>query len=358
MIPKFEAAQNESDLELLMLELATKTCDSHSMLRNATTDAFFGRKSIAAALKIIDDKAVITALHDIEKARKDDLQIGDAIESVNGKSISQILSERERYLPSSNQSVKKRHNYAFLNGSSDSVQITFSRNGKTSQKTVKRYLSSQFQIPAKTEKKWEILDRNIGYINMGAIEIEDVNDVWKSLKKTKAIILDIRNYPKALLFPLASKLTAIHEFVTFTQPDADYPGKFSWAGTHYAGNGSKPEFKGKVILLVNETTQSRAEFTAMMFQNSPNTITVGSQTAGADGNVSDIMFPDCTSAYITGLGIFYPDGTQTQRTGVKIDFEIKPTIDGIASGKDEVLEMALKIASENADFPTKSRNQH
>jgi C-terminal processing protease CtpA/Prc len=45
----------------------------------------------------------------------------------------------------------------------------------------------------------------------------------------------------------------------------------------------------------------------------------------------------------SGIGIFYPDGTETQRKGVKMNIEIKPTIEGIIERKDEVLEKAIEF---------------
>ncbi|WP_057938599.1 hypothetical protein [Algoriphagus resistens] len=50
---------------------------------------------------------------------------------------------------------------------------------------------------------------------------------------------------------------------------------------------------------------------------------------------------------ISGIGIFYPDGTETQRKGVKIDIEANPTIEGIAAGKDEILEKAIEFINLN-----------
>ena len=46
---------------------------------------------------------------------------------------------------------------------------------------------------------------------------------------------------------------------------------------------------------------------------------------------------------ITGYGVFYPDGKQTQRVGIVPDLEIYPTIKGIKDGKDEVLEKAIEM---------------
>ncbi len=46
---------------------------------------------------------------------------------------------------------------------------------------------------------------------------------------------------------------------------------------------------------------------------------------------------------ISGIGIYYPDGTETQRKGVKIDVVVNPTIKGIKAGRDELLEKAKEM---------------
>lgn len=76
---------------------------------------------------------------------------------------------------------------------------------------------------------------------------------------------------------------------------------------------------------------------------SPNVTVIGSTTAAADGNVSAITLPGGISTMISGIGVLYPDGTETQRKGIRIDYEIKPTIQGIKAGKDELLEKAIQI---------------
>jgi hypothetical protein len=45
---------------------------------------------------------------------------------------------------------------------------------------------------------------------------------------------------------------------------------------------------------------------------------------------------------ISGIGVFYPDKRPTQRIGIVADIAARPTIQGIRSGRDEVLEAALR----------------
>ncbi|MDC0008380.1 S41 family peptidase, partial [bacterium] len=92
--------------------------------------------------------------------------------------------------------------------------------------------------------------------------------------------------------------------------------------------------------------QSQREFTAMCLQTGDNVTTIGSQTSGADGNVVIFNMLGGYKTQISGVGIFYPDGTETQRIGVKIDIDVKPTIEGLVKGKDEILERAIEFVSE------------
>lgn len=96
-------------------------------------------------------------------------------------------------------------------------------------------------------------------------------------------------------------------------------------------------------MLVDEVSQSQAEYTAMAFRAAGATI-VGSTTAGADGNVSPIPLPGGARAMISGIGVFYPDRSPTQRIGIIPDLEVRPTIEGIRAGRDEVLEAAVSHA--------------
>ena len=102
-------------------------------------------------------------------------------------------------------------------------------------------------------------------------------------------------------------------------------------------------YKGKVVIIVNEISQSSAEFHSMAYKVHPNAIVIGSTTAGADGNVSQIFLPGGISTMISGIGVYYPDGKETQRIGIVPDIEVKPTIQGIKEGRDELMEKAIEI---------------
>jgi C-terminal processing protease CtpA/Prc len=156
------------------------------------------------------------------------------------------------------------------------------------------------------------------------------------------LVIDIRNYPsESLVFQLGGRLVSEPTpFVRSTRASSANPGAFAWTESLVL-TPRNPHHQGAVVILVDETTQSRAEYTAMALRASPNAIVAGSTTAGADGDVSEIHLPGGLSTHISGVGVFYPDGTATQRVGIVPDLEIRPTIAGIRAGRDEVLEAAV-----------------
>jgi C-terminal processing protease CtpA/Prc len=69
--------------------------------------------------------------------------------------------------------------------------------------------------------------------------------------------------------------------------------------------------------------------------------------------VSPIPLPGGLRTLISGIGVFYPDKTPTQRVGIVPDIVVTPTIKGIREGRDEVLEAALRyILGPDADETT------
>ena len=186
---------------------------------------------------------------------------------------------------------------------------------------------------------------NIGYINMGDINPPQVDSALVIVKNTEGIVMDVRNYPRGTMYLFAMFFNPdARPFVIFTAVDRTYPGQVTWTPPLMAGRagGNGDHYRGRVAILIDERTQSHAEFSVMALRTSPQNKVIGSQTAGADGNITPFMLPGGIRTLFTGLGVYYPDGKATQRIGIVPDIEIRPTLTGVRAGKDEVLERALE----------------
>ncbi|WP_233266109.1 S41 family peptidase [Myroides fluvii] len=134
-------------------------------------------------------------------------------------------------------------------------------------------------------------------------------------------------------------------FVKFTAVNYNNPGEFSFMDPIIIEPDTKP-YQGKVIVLVDERTQSSAEYTTMAFRAGRNVTVIGSQTAGADGDASQVVLPGGLWTIISGLGVYYPDGEPTQRIGIIPDIEVKRTRKGVREQRDELLEKAIELIKE------------
>ena len=202
---------------------------------------------------------------------------------------------------------------------------------------------------------YELLSDDIGYINIGKIKADSLAVIFKTFENTKGIVIDIRNYPNEFMpYAMGKYLKPTSTpFVRYTGPDYSNPGAFKYIG--YIKNGKTDTdnvklYQGLIVILVNEQTQSSAEYTTMALKSAPRAVVMGSQTAGADGDISIVPFPGGFRTIFSGLGIFYPDGKETQGVGIVPDVYVYPTQSGIAAGKDEVLEKAVEYIRTKKSF--------
>ena len=346
-LPNFINLDSEKDLQLNMMKLFARLNDSHTYISTSAKNRD-EKNCLPVKCKVIDYKLVVTKIGNDSLAVADDIRVGDAITKLNEKFITELIEEKRHLISASNESFYlKQFSNAIIVGNEKTVSLECLRNGITTKKTITVLGIREAQKNAFKKvkaEKFKLLPKNIGYVNMGEIEDKNIPDMITTLKNTEAIIFDMRNYPNDTWEEIAKFLNDKPKlFAIYTKPDLSYPGRFIWSEGTTCGTENKYNYKGKVIVLLDENSISQSEWTAMCFQTAPNTTIIGSQTAGADGNNSDFEYIKGFDTHFTGIGVYYPDRRETQRIGIVPDIEVKPTIKGIQEGRDEVLDRALKF---------------
>jgi C-terminal processing protease CtpA/Prc len=355
-IPQFLAAKDELGYNLAALKLIAKISDTHANLwnNNGVIDRYKGIKTTPFKAKFIEDKLIVTGFYTDTMGIKNRVKIGDEILTINGKSIPDLI---KTYLPitaASNYDTQLRDlpGSSLLRSNNAALALGMrNKDGKFDLDVPLVNLRQTYKNIEYTKPTgYHLLNKDIGYIYPAKYKNTDLPEVMKLFSNTKGIIVDMRCYPSDFMpFTFGNYIKKDRTaFVKFTTGSVSRPGTFVLGQD--LKNGAEPSYQkkstaynGKVIVIVNADSQSQAEYTTMAFQSSPNVKVLGSQTAGADGNVSTIVLPGGISSMISGIGIFYPDGTPTQRVGVKIDYPMKPTVKGITEGKDELLEKAVAL---------------
>ncbi|MCX8525730.1 S41 family peptidase [Chryseobacterium formosus] len=346
-VPKFINAKDEKEYALASLEIIGRVKDSHANIinYNKKTYEFFGKRYPAFELNFVENKAVVDDFYNESLTKEAGIQIGDVITEINGIKTEDFVNSLLKYIPGSNYATQLRDVAGNLLRSNDeTIKIKLIRNGKTEEKTIKTYTPTELNFKRDKKEFFKMLDNNTAYFYMGSVKADDLPAIFEKIKDTKGLVVDFRSYPSDFVVFKMGKLLKVDPsaFVKFTHTKNYQPGLFTFSSNLEVPGSGKNSYKGKIAILINETTQSSAEYHTMAFRTAPNAKVFGSQTAGADGNVSEFVLPGNIKTQISGIGIYYPDGKETQRIGIIPDEEVKPTIEGIKNSKDEVLEKATK----------------
>ncbi len=330
----------------LYSRMVSELCDTHV---NSWYVPIFGGRFVPLMCQFAEDRLFVT---DTCSLVPNNFEIGDEIILIDSVSPIKRLDELAPYIPHSNRSSLLRDgSYATLLTAKNEACVEYVRGGKTyttmissvdGSKFVNRRFSSQ---NTSTKPGFKEVAGGIGYINISNLTCKDEQDLENFLASCDKLIIDLRAYPAE--YDVLHKLlptfffSQVREAAEVLLPQAHRPGGFirTTVSTRKTSDPDKL-YKGKVVLLVNAHSQSMSEYFTMFLQTIPGSVTVGSQTAGADGDVTRIQLP-YASFNITGAGICYPDGTNAQRNGVKIDKVVEPSAEGMIRGVDEQLQAAI-----------------
>ena len=357
-LPRLALAESRDAYALELMQLVARVNDSHANVWNAVhLRPPQGPCSYPVKLRWVEDQPTVVGY--LGEKSEAVLRAGDVVASIDGRDIDPLIASWKSFYGASNDSSLYRDLMRVaLRGPCGEATLGVIRSGqRLDLKLLRIPVSSRDQqslnsneVAGDTFQSWS---DDIAYVKMSEIRKELIPKFIERAADTKAIIIDLRSYPgDFIVFALGSLLIETETpFVVFSRPDLSNPGAFQWLPPTRL-TPSRPVYRGKVVILVDEQTQSQAEYTAMALRASRNAVIVGGQTAGADGNVSFIRLPGGFNASFTGLGVFDPDRGPTQRVGIVPDISAHPTVKGIVEGRDEVVEQALRVITNPESLET------
>lgn len=331
-----------------LLALIAKIHDTHANLWSSLNlRPPVGTCRVPIKARFIAQSAIVTGYTSPTAGKDSGLERGDEIVAIDGVPVGKLVAGWTPLYADSNDAARLRDMAASLtNGNCGPVTLEVRRNDAVDSVAATRLDPSEAGMPAYTHDMpgpaFRLLSKDIAYLKLSSVKAANVPQYIEQAKATRGLIVDIRNYPSEfVVFALGSLLVRQSTtFAEFSIGDLSNPGAFRMGHVETL-TPAEPHYDGKVVILVDELSQSQAEYTAMALHAAPDAVVIGSTTAGADGNVSEIPLPGGLHTMISGLGVFYPDGAPTQRVGIHIDVQARPTIAGIRAGRDEVLEAAI-----------------
>ena len=348
-IPRLALATDPDVFDLEMMTVIARVGDTHANLWSSTrVRPPVGEARVPVAMRFIGGEAVVAETLDAAGDDLANLRRGDVVLAIDGERVDELVRRWTPYYAASNQPTRLRDmGRMLLRGPAGPVRLGIRRAGEPADLVVERVAGSADRSLGVTHDlpgpAFRLLSPQVAYLKLSDVKQADVPGYLRQAAATKGWILDLRNYPSDfVVFALGSHLVERETpFARFTRADLARPGLFAF-DDGVALRPKKPRYAGRIVILVDEISQSSSEYHAMAFRAVPGAIVVGSTTAGADGNASHIALPGGRRSMISGIGVFYPDKRPTQQVGIVPDIEARPTVEGIRDGRDEVLEVALR----------------
>jgi len=354
-IPIFRAADNKEKYHRAIYRLTNQLMDTHASYPATVDDVVFGPYRPNFRMLLVDSTFIINKIR-LSEHNDNTFRVGDRVLKVDHQDIYALSDSLNAYVCGGNYwSNQFFLTNAVLSRRDSTTLFTIVRAGDTLSVRSRNHRVKEMFLSEREEDKdnekntlYRWINDGIAYFDLRSATPDNFSRNYKPIKSASAIILDLRCYPNTnLILNLTDAFVPPNSFFAYvTYPDTRFPGMARYMRSSSGNIGSKDYFKGHVIVLVNEWTRSFSEYTAMALQANPKTITVGSSSSGSDGNVSIFEFPGEVASVYTGIGIYYPDFTPTQRAGVKIDYVVEPTIASIERKIDLAYETAIEIAKQ------------
>jgi C-terminal processing protease CtpA/Prc len=362
-IPKFEADKDALEYQMTLREMVAEIHDSHGFVSGTTKyDQFIGGFAPPFQVRYVEKQTVVTTVMDAKAG----VTAGDVVLAIDGVPVEKRRVELARFICASTpQALERRVHYQLLAGAKDSVvKLEVRRaDGATHQIAAARTLSlndpKYYMGSARTTPVMQVLPAGFGYVDLARLQVAQVDKMFETLKDAPAIIFDMRGYPNGTAWAIAPRLTEKTHVTAaqFWRPileatslaNSDYS-----SGTNFTFGQQIPErkgdvYKGKVVMLIDEDAISQAEHTCMFFEAATDVTFIGTPTAGANGDVTNMVLPGNIRVNFSGHDVRHADGRQLQRVGIQPTIRVEPTVADIRSGRDAVLEAAIDYLQQKAN---------
>ncbi|HUS61313.1 MAG TPA: S41 family peptidase [Acidimicrobiales bacterium] len=335
------AADSELEYGLVIAELAAAMQDTHASTRSPALSEARGLAGVAAAVLPIEERFVVVDVG--PSAAETGLARGDVVVAVDGEEVAARGDRLGRGASGSHAAALAwRVSSWLLRGPAGKASLTVERSGVRRELAVPR----DDESPERPTPVWGLLDGGVGYLDLVRLDRSDFEEAWEAVASARALVIDIRGYPRGTFFLLGPRLASAPAIAArFERPEPRAPEASHRPRLHFdqmvepAGDA----YAGEVAVLIDERAISQSEHSCLWIEaaRQGRVAFVGSPTNGANGDVTGIRLPGDVTTFMTGHDVRHGDGRQLQRIGIEPDIAVRPTIEGLQAGRDEVLDAAL-----------------
>ncbi len=297
----------------------------------------------------IENQLVITDIYDQTITN---IHIGDVVVEINGVTAKEARENEEQYISAATEGWKRyRSLNALLSGEKDAeFHLKIKRDGKTFDETLHASLSMReyYNLSRKDIVNRKEIEAGIHYLNLDAISMDEINKLMPELEKAKAIICDLRGYPKGNHGLINHLLKEKEDSKWMFVPQIIYPDyeKVTYKEFGWQMQPVEPALTAKVVFITNGRAISYAESVMGYIEDFQLATIVGQPTAGTNGNVNSFTLPGVYTITWTGMRVLKHDGSPHHGVGIIPHVLVERTVKGVKAGRDEFLEKAIEIAKQ------------
>ena len=345
-IPMFLYAESTVDYHKAIRYITARLNDSHASHSTAMDTLLFGERRAGFRMKSLSGRWFVYSKRSANYPTN--VKIGDEVLSVNSIPIKHLSDSLALFVSASNASTRDKFlNNAILSTPKESFVLKIRRNKDTLEvkersEHMDYFNSLKLEEEGKMKPQW--LNDSVAYWHLASAKQDNVKSFYRQVCNAQYIILDLRCYPYPSSFWELSKcfIPRTKRFSYIVYPDSQRPGEFKYvAGPQHLG--SEHYYKGNVILIIDNQTESFSEYLCMMLQKNPKAITVGTSSSGANGNVHLYEFPGGVMTFLTGLGVLDSNYSPMNGRGVKIDVPVLLDANTIPANLDPYLSKAIEL---------------
>lgn len=352
-LERMERAESGRDYALAILEMMNRVEDGHTtVFGHPELGKLFGRAGLPVRVRWIEGRAVVT--HASEEAKQAGLRPGDAILAVDGESMETAMARFRPWVTASTGAAKRSRLCVMplLGAPSSTARLSVEGiDGTTREVSVARDSEAAAKVPPRVAGEViQILPGNFGYVDLVRLTTAQVDGLFETVKNTRGLIFDMRGYPRGTAWPIAPRINVKKAKVgaqfrrsqisAFSIEEAE-------AGFYFSQplpeNGRDlPVYDKPLAMIIDDRAISQSEHSGLFFEAASDLHFIGEPTAGANGDVTGFTLPGGIQVFFTGHDVRHADGRQLQRVGLQPHVPVSPTRAGLAAGRDELLEAAIK----------------
>jgi C-terminal processing protease CtpA/Prc len=349
-LPKMARAENARDYHLAVAEMVARTRDTHCYVGSGELSEVYGVAPPPIEVRWIESRPVVTRI--LDASLKESVRPGDVVTRIDGAPSQNRVDELSpRLAASTPQSMMNRVMQLLLNGRHLSrVRVGLQSAGGSEREIELLRDAENMSLfrPSRTGEAFRLINDKLGYVDLERLSNAQVDAMFDKLGSTDFLIMDMRGYPQGTAWSIVPRLSEK------TSPVAAQFRRNLLSAEGVEGNNinsflfeqripatGKPRYRGKTVMLIDERAISQSEHSGLFYKAANGTVFVGSLTTGANGDVTYFYAPGGIRINFSGHDVRWPDGRQLQRVGLIPDIEVRPTIEGIRTGRDEVLERAI-----------------